>query len=482
VVAAVLARFLLLLSRPLWHDELFTVWISRSSLRDLVDRLRQDSGPPLFYILEKPLVWIGEFWKSDVFARALSFVAAAAIFALPFRRTREGGRSTFLLLCASSPLLLVYSGEARAYALLAFLGFLLFQLLLTGAPTARRLIAAAAVCAAVLWTHYLAIFLVAGCALMLLARRRLRPLLSLLGGSVLFLPWISTLMEQPAQATAWMREPLLRAATGLLAVVGGAGRIPDPLGGPLPQWLVVVAQVVGSALLVVVIVNVIRRRDSECANAVALTLVVMALILASSVVRPVSFAGRSEMVILPIWLWAVARASVQCGLSRWLALATAAIGIASSVILLSTRRLEPPPSRTVALVEKIATRDDRVIATGAFYLPALLAHERGELAARVSALPRELATHPGWFETAPLPEEEFSVVDERPGQSAPNGSRILLVHPFQYAPALAARLAEKGTVRILLKSPDAMVVTARSGLPTPPFDARSDLGPGAKSQ
>jgi len=341
VVAAAVARLALLISRPLWHDELFTIWISRRSLPDLWESLRRDSGPPLFYILEKPLAWIGDAWKSDAVARLLPFAAAAVIWFLSMRARRRDARSMFLVLCACSPLLLVYSAEARAYSLLALLGFLLFQLLLTDPPTKPRLWAAAAVCAAALWTHYLAIFLVAGCALVLLARRRLTPLVSLLGGSAAFVPWIPILVKQPPQATAWMREPLLGALTGFLSVAGGAGRIPDPLGGPLPPALLIAAKVVGGLLLVVVIAIASRRQDPECANAAGLSLIVVALILAASLARPISFPGRSEMVILPIWLWAVARASIHGGITRWLSIGVVLIGITSSLILLAAHSAEP---------------------------------------------------------------------------------------------------------------------------------------------
>jgi uncharacterized membrane protein len=467
VVAAAVARLSILLSRPLWHDELFTIWISRHPFPDLWDNLRRDSGPPLFYILEKPFVWLGDATNSDVLARVLPFAAAAAIFAFSMRARRKEGHGMFVALCASSPLLLVYSAEARAYALLAFLGFLLFRLLMTGPPTTSRLWTAAAVCAAALWIHYLAILLVAGCALMLLALRRLLPLLSLIGGSALFLPWIPILTNQPAKATGWMREPLLGAASGFLSVVGGAGRIPNPLGGPLPRGIFLSAQIVGAGLLVAVIMSSIRRHDSESAHAAVLSLVVMALIMAASLVRPVSFPGRSEMLILPIWLWAVARASVRGGLTRWLAIGAVLIGIASSLILLAAPKPEPAPSRAVALAAELAKPEDQIVATGAFYLPAKLAAERGQLSATLVALPRELASHPGWFEAVPLSNAEISQVSWSSGK-APTG-RLFLLHPFQYTPVLAERLAELGRVRILWNTPDAMVVgVVRPDLPPRP--------------
>jgi hypothetical protein len=283
---------------------------------------------------------------------------------------------------------------------------------------------------------------------------------------VLFLPWIPILVKQPAQATGWMREPLMGAAAGLLSVFGGAGRIPNPLGGPLPHAVYLTAQIVGGGLLVAVLTSSIRRRDSECIRGAVLILVVMALILTVSLARPISFPGRSEMLILPIWLWAVARASVPGGLTRWLAIGAVLIGIASSIVLMAAPKPEPAPSRAVALAAQLSTPDDEIVATGAFYLPAKLAAERRQLSATLVALPPDLASHPGWFEAAPLSNEEISQADWNSGNPAPGGRLFMLLHPFQYTPELARRLAELGTVRVLWNVADAMVV--RVVRPVPP--------------
>ncbi len=39
------------LLRPVWHDELYTLWLARMPLADLFAALRLDSGPPLFYLI-----------------------------------------------------------------------------------------------------------------------------------------------------------------------------------------------------------------------------------------------------------------------------------------------------------------------------------------------------------------------------------------------------------------------------------------------
>ena len=74
--------------------------------------LSHDSGPPLFYLLEKPFVAAAEGLRlSDNQARLLPFLALLLLFAgarsLPPGRPRR----RFLLLASSSPFLLLYALE-----------------------------------------------------------------------------------------------------------------------------------------------------------------------------------------------------------------------------------------------------------------------------------------------------------------------------------------------------------------------------------
>src|SRR5207253_4636100 len=227
---------------------------------------------------------------------------------------------------------LVYAGEARAYGLLALLDFALFFLLFRGEPSFGRLAGAAALTALALWTHYLAILFVAACALLLIVRRRFASLAALCVGTLAFLPWIPVLTVQPRQATAWMREPLGDSLLAFVSSLGGAGRIPSPQGGPLPGILVTVGLLVAIALLVAVARA--GRQDPECVDAAALSLLTMLLVLAASLLRPIAFAGRSELTILPIWLWSVSRAATTGVVARWATAATIAVGAVASLFLL----------------------------------------------------------------------------------------------------------------------------------------------------
>ncbi|HQR46380.1 MAG TPA: hypothetical protein PK598_10250, partial [Thermoanaerobaculia bacterium] len=53
IALGVAARCYLLLERPLWADEIFTLGLARRRVAGIVEALRVDSGPPLHYLLAR---------------------------------------------------------------------------------------------------------------------------------------------------------------------------------------------------------------------------------------------------------------------------------------------------------------------------------------------------------------------------------------------------------------------------------------------
>ena len=213
---ALASRTVLLFSRPLWSDELFTVWAARLPFRELLDALSRDCGPPGFYLLEKSFVALAETLRADWLVRALPYLAGllllAAARSLPPGTARRVGTALF----AGAALLGLYAAEARAYAVLALFGLLLFLLARGESPRPARLAAVFALAAAALYTHYLAIPFVAALLILSLARRRYMAALALGAAAAAFAPWLPALMAQPVEAMAWMREPIGSSAVGEL--------------------------------------------------------------------------------------------------------------------------------------------------------------------------------------------------------------------------------------------------------------------------
>jgi len=462
VSVSLAARLSLLVARPLWHDEIFTVWVARLPAADRTAALAEDSGPPGFYVAARPFVRIAEVFRRDMLVRALPFLAGLALFAAMGSLPAGAARRWGIGLPAAWTLVNLYAAEARAYELVCLAGLVIFLLGLRGSESPGRLAALALVGAAALWLHYL-VFLAVGAAIVLaLARRRMRSALALGVSVAAVLPWLPLLFSQPAEAMAWLRDPPVPSLLGFLSALGGVGRIPAPFGAPLPEALPLLGLLLGVAL--VGAVGSVARRDIETRTALALVLLVLALSVAAALWRPIAFAGRSEMAVLGVWIWAVAQAASRSRAVAVLAAAAAAAGLAATVLVATGPHPGPVPVSATRNVARLARPGDAVVAGPGFYLPARLAADRGELAARVVSLPAGDAAHPGWFIAWPLSEDDVRAV-EALARGLPEGARLFLLLPPVYStPALMGPLERHGRLQELVRQPDGILsVWTRGG-------------------
>src|SRR5271168_64453 len=167
-VGVVLAAGLLLrfwTRSALWFDEAQTVDIARLPLHAIPSALEHDGAPPLYYYLLH--IWMALFGQSNDAVRSLSGVIA--VITLPVAwlcGKRLGGRAvawTMLVLLASAPFAVYYATESRMYALVILLtgcGYLALGRAVDK-PRPGNLIAVAVVAAALLYTQYWAVYLVA---------------------------------------------------------------------------------------------------------------------------------------------------------------------------------------------------------------------------------------------------------------------------------------------------------------------------------
>lgn len=450
--ASVAARLLLLLRRPLWFDEIFTVWAARLPIEALLDALETDSGPPLFYLLAKPFVLLAERLRlSDAAARAVPFLAGLAVFAGAFALPPGRVRRRFVLLAAVSPLLLLYSAEARAYSLLALLCFALFLFGAVVRETPVALTATALLSAAALYTHYLAIFAVAAVVLVAAAEKRARSALSALTGGLTFVLWVPVLLRQPPEAVAWLRERPGEVVPGILSALGGAGRVPAPLGPPLPIPLVAIGALLGLALAGGIALR--WRSDPPLRRALAFIVFYLGGAVFASLAEPVAFAGRTELAVLPVWVWAVALGAEGSRFLRAGAVALFLAGAVSSVLLVLAPRPEALQAKALDALSADARAGDVLFAGAHFYLPARLAADRGRLAMPVHAFPAEQAAHPGWTSgAAPSPEDLRAVETALDGARA--GGRVFFQVPRSYRAVLKRLVAGRGVTRRLGEGAD----------------------------
>ncbi|MGZ8753186.1 MAG: glycosyltransferase family 39 protein [Acidimicrobiia bacterium] len=225
VVVGVAMRFWT--TSDLWLDEALTATIAGRGLGDLVSLLEHDGAPPLYYVLLHG--WMKVFGTGDLAVRSLSGVLGVAVVALCWPAgARLGGDSrvrrqwvavTTVVVVASSAYAIRYSTENRMYMLevaLVLVGYLAIWRALEH-PTFPRLTAVAAATAALLYTQYGALYLVAvvGVCLAWAAWRgqpggpARRTLVSVVIGCCAFLPWVPTFLYQAAHTgTPWATSTL----------------------------------------------------------------------------------------------------------------------------------------------------------------------------------------------------------------------------------------------------------------------------------
>jgi hypothetical protein len=251
VVIGIALRFL---SRgSLWLDEAQSVAIAREPLGHLAQGLRHDGAPPLYYVLLHG--WMLLFGTSTFAVRSLS--AIPAVLALPavLRLGRRVGGDAVgiasVVLLAISPFAVRYAVETRMYSLLLLLGVLGAHAVLSvhRHRSKRAAVGVAVVAAAMLYTHYYAVFVltVVGAGELWFGwRRRDRAALTVVGsivvGSLTFLPWLPVFLYQSRHTGApWNSPPDANAILGTIDAWMGGARPAAQLAGLVAIGCVVLA-------------------------------------------------------------------------------------------------------------------------------------------------------------------------------------------------------------------------------------------------
>jgi mannosyltransferase len=266
LVLGVALRLLLIDNKSLWYDEAASLYFADRPVPDVIQlTIQRDTPPPLYYLALH--AWIGLFGDSVLALRLLSAVASIACLPLLYWFARPlAGRTTALVataLFAIAPFQIWYAQEARMYALLTLtsLASCLTLARLVERPGRGRWLAHVAATGAMLWVHYIAVFVLLAQALAVLVIwlrwRRERPFqlwtwsAVVVGGATL-LPWLPAfLIQSKTYSRFWMPgdRPLLVAGVFLiLAGVGGWALRRKRTGWLLPLLLAVVPLVLAYAV------------------------------------------------------------------------------------------------------------------------------------------------------------------------------------------------------------------------------------------
>lgn len=203
---AAIPRLINLGTEKFWYDEAFTAWQAQPTT-DFWQAVKADNHPPLWPIIQAANVRLfgnGEFsFRLPAATLGIGIVALLFLIALHLFDLKVAVLTS--ILAAVSPGLIYFSQDARMYALLTFCVFLA----LYGALRGNWVLLAIGGIGAI-YSHNLGLVFMACIWLALLLTGKIRGALVVAGVSLLWLPWLGTVLHQmqSVQASFWLQEKL----------------------------------------------------------------------------------------------------------------------------------------------------------------------------------------------------------------------------------------------------------------------------------
>ncbi len=474
-------------SASIWLDEAASHHFAGLRWFQLVDQLRLDSGPPLYYLLLG--AWQGLIGDTEVALRALSALLGVGAVTVTFVVARRGfGTPAGLraaLLLAVAPVPVFYAHQARAYTLLTLTSLIAVAALARWLDNGRRRDAVLSCVAltAALYTHNYGLFLLPALTVALLTvgvgRQRSQGGFGIVAvAGVAYAPWgFAVLGAQTANSapTAWMG--LVWDANGVLgslfgslrALSPGAHQEPYVALAPVPWAAPWIAVPIGALLMLGVIATARHVRGapkahvaSACVLGVAFVPLVTALV-ASSISTPVYLPGRLDQLVAPAMMIVL-----TLGIGAIPGRTARAITL-TAIVLLSTAALVPylrtapdslegPSDR--ALAQTVAGElqaGDAIVTTGLTRAP-LAYHLRDQDGSPFHSFPADVARHLGNLDA------EAALAD-RPALE--REARALLEH-------IAATRGWSGRI-VLVFVPDALGIVLLDAINADPRQRRDQV-------
>src|SRR4051812_46892073 len=392
----------------LWLDEAQSVAIARLPLRQIPGALRQDGAPPLYYVLLHE--WVSVFGAGNGAVRSLSALfSIGAVGVLAVVAHRLAGRSAALcaaLLMMTTPFAIRYATETRMYALLtlevALLVLAVHQCLRRDGQLAAHL-GVAGCSAALLYTHYWALYLLGASVVVLLAvglvprwqfnqkhRRQCLVVAGSIGaGFVAWLPWLPTfLFQRRHTGTPWSQASLWRL-------------LPDSArAGISPAWLF-------GGLIAAAAVLMVRRSikggahvDTGATRMILAVLAIAAIVaLVGATLSRSALVVRYLSVLFPLFmlLVAIGVASTSTRVRTAILVAACTVGLVMSVREAGHERT--PAARYASRLGRNAQPRDLIVYCPDQLGPALSRLlERSELAPRQVPFPSGQAERVDWVD------------------------------------------------------------------------------------
>ncbi len=402
--AGLVARLALLAYQPLWRDEAFTALAVQRPLGSMLDVVRNDSAPPLFYLVERLFAVVSTSPAVlRLFPVLLGTAAIPLLAALGRRIAGDAGGVWSAVIGAIAPALFVASLDARMYILATTLVLASTLCLLRALerPSAVRWALYALTSILAVYTVYFALFAVFAqvITVAVLHRRRLRAVVIVgalgLATLVSLVPWLIAARAQLSHSTGAFWVPSL----SVTSLFGGLEQFFT--GPPLNTWvtgfallraLELAGDVAGCLALAALLVN---RKRLTAAGADTAAFVGLAVVVGVGVMLLASFYHPLEDGKYLSTAWAPAYALLGAGVATmpWRRVAFGAGGVTAAVAAATVLAITNPETpMALAAFEGQASRGDLVAAYPSEYL---LVRYYGDGA--IAGNTRSLAVNVPWF-------------------------------------------------------------------------------------
>ncbi|KKQ55980.1 MAG: hypothetical protein US74_C0020G0016 [Parcubacteria group bacterium GW2011_GWA2_38_13] len=270
-------RMYWMFSREFWYDEVFTAMIIKEPWDVMLTHIRQDVHPPLYYIALK--VWTYATGINNIGLRSFSvFCNALNIFALYIFLKKYFSDKLLthflIILIALNPLFILYSTEARMYAMLSLFYFLAVYCFLQASKDPKKIapwILFIIFYTLSIYTHYIALFgIIPFFLYIVFIKDKIANLYKLyvssLIGFLVFSPWLPIFLQQKnsnPNGLLWLTLPGIHSLikTLLVMIFGSRGATPgiaqvnDYYFLQWPQWAIYVNACIVVFLCVFIIYN-----------------------------------------------------------------------------------------------------------------------------------------------------------------------------------------------------------------------------------
>jgi hypothetical protein len=410
---AIAARLYGLGQQSLWIDEAYSANFARLPFAQMIEKLGREATPPLYYLLLRG--WTALLGTSEAALRSLSAALSLTQLALlvHFTARRFSLRTASVLgaLLVWLPIHVYYAQEARMYSLLALVATL--QLVLAARalerPSTPVLLACGLASLLSLWTHNVALWLVAGVNLGFLItsrerRVRLRWLAAQALAALAYLPWGAVALGQlrsQRDVLEWF-VPFWNAKSPLGHLVDSAASFTL---GPYPPYLALptalpLAWVIAAAAIAGASYGAVRAWSSREARLATIALVT-ALVLSlgySLLVQPIHIPGRTDQALRPFFLLLLALGLAALR-PKWIGNVLVGLFAIGALATLVPYYGNPAKSESRGWLSALRERvqpGDAVVATGLTFSETKYYLARWQRPAQVRSFPLRVAGHPGY--------------------------------------------------------------------------------------